>query len=182
MNHTLVTMRGPGEIDYSNLSDFEAGIATLALINDVYPGIRWKDLPGLAAGVRPGTMDGWLTNLKKAVGTVKDGIGDVLKDTGNYVGGALGDTVRLATDEKVIDGAARLGTAYATNGGSEGVRSLFGDKNDVGGKVLEFISGLGASAKSGTLNTAGAGGVNMSVLPWAIGGFAVLALVFGGRR
>lgn len=177
----LVTMSGPADFDISGLSNFEAGIATLALIDRVYPGIRWKDLPGLAAGIRPGTLSGWnpFKAIYKGVGNIKDGIGDVLRDTGNYVGGAFGDTVRLVTDEKVIDGASRLGTAYATGGGSEGIRNIFGGKDGMANSILDFISGLGEKAKG--VNTAGAGGMDASILPWAIGGGVVLALLFGRR-
>jgi len=179
-NPLLITMSGPGDVDLSQLSNFEAGILTLALIDRVYPGIRWRDLPAVAGGFRPEVLNGWLTNLTRAVGNVKDGVGDVLKDTANYVGGAFGDTVRLATDDKVIDGAARLGTAYATGGGSEGVRQLFaGDVGGAANSFLDFVSGLGEKAKG--MTTAGAGGMDMSVLPWAIGGAVVLALIFGRR-
>jgi hypothetical protein len=175
----LVTMAGPGRkpLDIGQMSNFEAGIATLAMIDAVYPGIRWKELPGLAVGVRPETM-GWnpFRSIYKAAGEIKDGIGGTLKDAFDYIGGAGGDAVRLVTDEKVIDGATRLGTAYASGGliGGEGGGPL--------DTVMKFISGLGASAKQAfPSNQAGMfGGGN--ALPWVLGGGVVIALLVGRRK
>lgn len=184
-NPVLVTMAGPRDLpDISRMSNFEAGIATLVMLDKVYPGIRWRDLPALADGYQPEAMAGWWTSLKKAVGDVKDGVGDVLKSTGDYVGSAFGSTVRLATDEKVIDGASRIGTAYATNGGSEGVRQLFGGSGESGSPfdaVMSFISGLGEKAKSANIQAAGVGGMSPAILPWALGGGLLLVLLMGRR-
>lgn len=179
----LVTMAGPrGGFDLDSMSNFEAGIAVLVALDKVYPGIRWRDLPALAG--RPEIMGGWWTDLKKSVGDVKDGIGDVLKDTFDYVGEAGGATVRLATDEKVIDGASRIGTAYATNGGSEGIRQLFGGGGGSGSPadaILSFLSGLGEKAKSANVQAAGMTGMSPAILPWAIGGGLLLVLLMGRR-
>lgn len=178
----LVTMAGPrGLPDISHMSNFEAGIATLVLLDKVYPGIRWRDLPALAEGRGPEAMAGWWTDLKKATSSVKDGIGDVLKSTYTTVGGAVGDAVRLVTDEKVIDGASRLGTAYATGGGSEGLRSIANQGGPLD-SLLEFVSGLGERAKVANVQTAGMGpGVNASMLPWLLGGGLLLVLLVGRR-
>jgi len=169
----LITMQGPrrpgaGAFDISKMSNFEAGVATLVLINDVYPGARFSDLPNIAARVSAEPLAGWWTSLKSGLGDIKDGIGDVLKDTFSTVGGGAGDAIRLASDPKVIDAASRAGSAYATGGASEGARSM-------GDKIFDFISTLGSSAKSAT--DPGVGDTTKSILPWALAGGAVLLLV-----
>lgn len=175
----LVTMAGPNSLpDLSRMSNFEAGIATLVSLAKVYPGIRFRDIPSL---LEPERMSGWWTDLKHTVGDVKDGIGDVLKDTYSAVGKDAGDALRLVTDKKVIDGASRIGTAYATDGGSEGVRNLFG--GDGSGSpvdaLMNFISNLGSSAKSQNKQAASVGNMNLpgGLLPWLLGGGAVLVLL-----
>ena len=175
----LITMQGPrGLPDISQMSNFEAGIATLVLLDKVYPGIRFRDLPGLVE--RPESMAGWWTDLKKATSSVKDGIGDVLKSTYTTVAGGVGDAVRLVTDEKVIDGASRLGTAYATGGGSEGLRAISSQGGPLD-SLISFVSNLGQQAKTANVQTASVGGVNASILPWAIGGGLLLVLLAGRR-
>lgn len=185
-NHLLVTMAGPRDLpDISRMSNFEAGIATLVLLDKVYPGVRWRDIPAIAEGYRPESLSGWWTDLKKATGDVKDGIGDVLKSAVDVGGDVVGSAVRLVTDEKVIDGASRIGTAYATNGGSEGVRQLFGGSGGQGSgpvdALLSFISGLGERAKSANIQAAGVGGMSPAILPWALGGGLLLVLLMGRR-
>jgi len=44
MNPLLVTMRGPGEIEISSLSNFEAGIAAPSLVGRALPGVTFGDL------------------------------------------------------------------------------------------------------------------------------------------
>lgn len=187
MNPLLITMAGPNDIDMSNLSNFEAGIATLALINRVYPGVKWGDLPVLAS-LRDGEpMRGWLTDIGKTIGNVKDGIGDVLKDTFTTVGGGAGDAVRLVTSAPVMDAATRAGAAYATGGGSEAARGvlgqLFGSSGDAMdsqvSQLMDFISGLGSNAKAGPGGAAGAG---VNFLPWALGAVAVLGIVMIAKK
>lgn len=179
----LVTMAGPNSLpDISRMSNFEAGIATLVLLAKAYPGIRFGDIPSLMA---PERMSGWWTDLKHAAGDIKDGVGDVLKDTFSNSANAAGDAVRLVTDEKVIDGVSRIGTAYATDGGSEGVRSLLGGGGS-GSPVdalMDFISNLGSSAKSANVQAASVGNMNVpgGLLPWLLGGGAVLVLLMRKR-
>lgn len=196
MNPLLVTMRGPSDIQIEDLSNFEAGIAFLVMLDQLAPGITFGDLPKLAAGetlsgfnifratsnlvkgVGSGVADAAGT-VAKGIGTVKDGVGDVLRDTFTTVGKGAGDAIRLVTDEKVVDGASRIGTAYATSGGSEGVRNLFGG-SDTGESILQFISNLGSSfkgASSAPVSEASMFGGTKN-LPWVIAGGAVLVLLF----
>lgn len=175
MNPIVVTMSGPEEIYVPALSNFEAGIAFLTVMNKLAPGITFGELAAAIDGT-PGRMAGWWTDLKHAAGDIKDGVGDVLVDTGKYLAGAAGDSVRLVTDEKVIDGASRLGTAYATSGGSEGVRGVLGSAAQ---PVLDFISSLGASFK-GQAAAASASPQSLfsaNALPWVMGGGLLLVLL-----
>jgi len=121
MNPLVVTMHGPGgQIDIRNVSNFEAGIAALTWANMLSPGITFGKLAQVADSLNAERMSG-LTSFFKGVGNaivsgagnIKDGIGDILKDTSNAIGGNAGDAIRLFTDEKVIDGASRIGAAYA---------------------------------------------------------------------
>jgi hypothetical protein len=170
MNASLVAMSGPSDIKLENLSNFEAGLAFLGVINQVYPGIRFSQLADLAEG-RTEVMNGWLSNLNpmnavrsvsKTIGDAKDGIGDILKDTFTTVGSGAGDTLRLATDEKVLDGAFRLYEAYQTKGMSES-------------SIMDFVNGLGATTKEKA--AAAAGGLPGGILPWALGGGGLLLVV-----
>lgn len=194
----LVTMSGPDGIDLDKVNDFEAGLAFLNLVGKVYPDATFGDLPYIAAGIPANArMAGWLTDIRKtvtkSVGSVKDGIGDALKSTFKLGGEAAGSAVRLVTDEKVLDGASRIGAAYATYGGSEGFAQVMqsatgGDKSMVD-SLVGFIASLGQTAKSQPPimvgSAAGFGGVPGNMLPWLIGAgvlVAVLALRPAGRR
>lgn len=199
MNPLLVTLRGPGQIDLSSLSNFEAGVVFLSLVDQLAPGIKFGELPALAASGRMAGFNlfravgnlvgdtasgvvsvgkGAAKGIYEGAGALKDGVGDVFKSTFTTAADASGDTVRLLTDEKVLDGISRIGSAYASQGGSEGVRKLF--SGDSGQKVLDFFSALGDSFKSegGAVATSS----SSSWLPWALGGGAVLLTVMLVRR
>lgn len=190
----LVTMRGPNDLDVRSLSNFEAGIAFLTLMDSFSPGITFGELAAAIDGEDSGRMAGFWSSIKKAATSVKNGIGGVLRDTGNYIGDKAGSAVRLVTDEKVIDGAGRIGSAYATGGGSEGVRglleSLGGGKGEGSNteKILGFISSLGSAFKGqaeGDVQTAGFA-IPKTALPWMVAGGGALLLIGltrgGGRR
>jgi hypothetical protein len=183
MNPLLVTMSGPEKIDLQKLSDFEAGIATLVLIDKMYPGIKFKDLESLA---NSDSMSGWWTDAKKAVGSAASGVGNIVSSAVGMVGNTSGSAVRLLTDTKVIDGASRIGTAYATGGGSEGVKGFFNSLGMTGATsqgaaggiddFISFISGLGSSAKDKDA------GNKPNYVPYLIGGGALLLVVLVAKK
>jgi len=193
MNPKLITMAGPDSISLSDVNDFEAGLIFLSNVARLYPGIKFRDLQGLATGQDISTM-GWsltggLTALGNGfvstVGNIKDGVGDVLKDTASFIGDSTGSAVRLVSDEKVADTIARAGTAYATGGGSEGARGFF-EQLGLGGKdgkagaldgFMNFISGLGVTGKAKEKATEGP-----NYLPWLLGGVGVLAVVLIAKK
>lgn len=173
MSANLIAMSGPENMSLADLSNFEAGLAMLGVINQVYPGIRFSQLPELAEGAGVEKM-GWSWNpmdavraVQKTAGNLKDGIGDVLKDTFTTVGGGYGDAVRLATDENVLDGASKMYAAYMTGGGSE---------------LMDFVTNLGATAKEKT--AAASAALPGGVLPWALGGggLLIVMMMMAGRR
>jgi hypothetical protein len=133
-------------------------------------------------------MAGWWTDLKHAAGDIKDGVGDVLKDTVSTVGSIGGDTVRLATDPKVISGASQLGAAYATGGGSSAVTGLLqslGMSQGSANQVTDFISSLGDNFKTQSQLQAasmGGGGAMGGALPWVLAGGVVLVLLVATRK
>lgn len=181
MNPILVSMHGPSDLNIKALSNFEAGIAFLTLVNRLSPGITFGQMMGVDSS---GRLSGWWTDLGNAVGNVKDGVGDVIKDTASFIGGSTGDAVRLVTSEKVIDGASRIGQAYATSGGSEGVKQLLGG-GDGASQFVDFISTLGDQFKSASTNLGGqnqASTLPGGPLPWLIGGVAVIVLALKGRK
>lgn len=162
-------------MDPRGKSDFDAGLMFFAAAARMLPGLEWTDVQN------PQFMAGWLTDLGKAVGNVKDGIGDVLKDTANFVAAKGGDTVRLAADPKVANTVTRAATAYATGGASEGANG-----------AMEALKSIFTGTGTQTVETAGAAykqsfGFDMRN-PWVIGagiGGTVLLVVLlarGGGR
>jgi len=114
----LYTMEGVSDqIDVTKLSDIEAGIHYFTTVNKIMPNITWREFNN------PELMGGWWTSLKKATSSVVRGIGDTAGGIVNFTGRKLGEATRLVTDEKVIDTITRAGAAYATGGGSEGIRA-----------------------------------------------------------
>lgn len=181
MNAKLITMDGAaGEItifdfDPLKMNDFEAGLHFFKVISVLNPGIMLSDI------IQNDGMSGWWTDLKHAVGDVKDGIGDVISDTYSLVGRNLSDaidlTVRTAGDEGLQDAIARGGAAYATGGVSEGIRGFFSGAS--GGQTEDdnAISKAGAAWKVSLENPAIIGGIMIALI--AIVGIAAL---FGGGK
>lgn len=159
-------------MDPRGKSDFDAGLLFLAAVARMMPGLTWQDLQ------TPQFMSGWLTDLSRSVGNLKDGIGDVLKDTFKTVGGGAGDAVRLATDPKVADTVSRAATAYATGGASEGANSLMDALGSIfSGQGQQAVQQVGQSYKQSY-------GFNLGN-PWVIGGgigAAALLVVLVARR
>lgn len=161
-------------MDPRGKSDFDAGLLFFAAAARMMPGLSWRDIQN------PQFMAGWFTDLKKAVGTVKDGVGDVLKSTADYIGKKGGETVRLASDPQVADTVARAGAAYATGGASEGANS-----------AMDALKNIFTSPGRGTVEAAGAAykksfGIDFRN-PWVIGGaigvgVLTVAALAGGRR
>lgn len=161
-------------MDPRGKSDFDAGLLFFAAAARMMPGLTWQDI------ANPQFMAGWFTDLKKAVGSVKDGIGDVLKDTVNFVGKKGGEAVRLATDPQVADTVARAGAAYATGGASEGA-----------GSAMDALKNIFTTPGRQTVEVAGAAYKQSFGLdfrnPWVIGGaiglgVLTVAALAGGRR
>lgn len=199
----LITMAGPAlSVPISDMSNYEAGLAMLGVINQVYPGIKFGQLYQLAYGNRPETMGRkWWERAGSAlnpvnafnsaagvVGDVKDGIGDVLKDSFDATAGAGGDLIRLFTDEKVIAGANSSYESFTGSGGVGGAvfgTGIFGGGGgtDGGGGekgLFEWIVNLGSAVKgkAGQVQAASAGGeIPGGILPWAVGGVTILWLL-----
>lgn len=167
-------------MDPRGKSDFEAGLLFFAAAARMMPGLTWQDV------ANPQFMAGWFTDLKKAVGGVKDGIGDVLKDTTNFIGKKGGEAVRLASDPDVSSTVARGVAAYYTGGASEAA-------GQGGGGIMDFFKNMGIMTPTGTkaVEVAGASykagfGIDFRN-PWVIGGaiglgVLTVAALAGGRR
>lgn len=211
--NSIVTLAGPRPaLDIRELSNYEAGLAFLGTVNQLYPGIKIKHLHQLAYGNRPETMGrkwwekvGGALNpvnhfdtIKTTVGEVKDGIGDVLKDSFDATADAGGSLVRLLSDEKVIDGINSSYESFTSSGGVSGavVGDWGGDWTggeggeeggiqQAGKKFFDFIVQAGASAKK-KANAASVGGEFPSwALPVGIGAVVLLWAVprlAGGRK
>lgn len=164
-------------MDPRGKSDFEAGLLFFAAAARMMPGLTWNDIQN------PQFMAGWFTDLKKAVGGVKDGIGDVLKDTTNFIAKKGGETVRLAADPDVSTTVARGVAAYYTGGASEAV-------GQGGGGIMDFFKNMGIMTPTGTQAVEAAGasykaGFGLDLRnPWVIGagiGAAVLLVALATR-
>ncbi len=150
-------------MDPAGKSDFDAGLLFLGAIARMMPGLTWQDLqrPQFLAG-------GFFSDIASGFGNLKDGIGDVLKDTFTTIGGGAGDAVRLATDPQVAGTVSRAATAYATGGGSEGVSGIMEAlKNIFTPEGQQAVANVGANYKAGSFSFSN---------PWVIGG----AALFGG--
>lgn len=212
----LVTMSGPspvledGSIDVTRLSNFEAGLAMMGLIHRVYPDVTFGELPKLAYApgaefmgrgfwerqlshvtdtLSPGKV---FNSVSSGVGDVKDGIGDVLKDTFNSSGDAGGNVVRLLTNKKVIDGANSSYASFTDSGGivgaigGKGISNIFGggdssSSGTAGNSLMDWITHLGAATKAKAAQ-ADMSGLPGGLLPWAVGASVVLFVVFGRRE
>jgi len=184
MKHaSLITMAGPsGGLDVRNMSNMEAGLAFLGLVNQVHPGITWGQLVELGKGNGNYMGRSFWDKVGGALGDVKDSVSDVVSKTVSTVGEVAGSAVRLVTDEKVIDGASRIGAAYATGGQSEGAKGILD-------KVGDFVSHIGSTVKD-TANenaAASAGGassylkpVNLAIAGVGVVGVLLLARTMGG--
>lgn len=182
MNPKLITMEGSAQemtifdFDPLKMNDFEAGLHFFKVVSVMRPGIRFSDM------IEGFGMSGWWTDLKHAVGDVKDGIGDVVSDTWGLVGrhssDALNLAVRTAGDDDLQNAIARGAAAYGTGGISEGVMAFFGN---AAGKQTEddnAISRAGAAWKMSLENPMLIGGIFVGLI--ALVGLA--ALIGGGRR
>lgn len=166
-------------MDPTGKSDFDAGLLFFAAVARMYPGLTWDDI------LHPQLMGrSWFTrqvdNLTHAVGNVKDGIGDVLKDSISTLGDVGGSTIRLAADPSVAGAISRAGSAYATGGASEGVNSFLASLGSIfSPQGQQVVSAAGASYKQNV-----SGGFSFSN-PWVLGGVlgaGALVLVMVARR
>lgn len=160
-------------MDPAGKSDFDAGLLFFGALARMMPGLTWQDLQ------QPQFMAGWLTDgfkaIKRGVGDIKDGVGDVLKDTFTTVGGGAGDAIRLASDPQVADTVSRAATAYATGGGSEGAMGVFDAlKNIFTPSGQQAVAQAGANYKQASFSN-----------PWIIGGgvgLAALLLIIVAKK
>ncbi len=151
-----------GWMDPTGKSDFDAGLLFLSAVARQNPGLLWDDLQ------RPEFLAGWWTSLKHSVGDVKDGIGDVLKDTFSTAGSATGDAVRLATDPDVAGSISRAASAYATGGASEGANSIMEAIGNIfTPKGQQAVADAGAAYKGAGFSFSN---------PWVIGGTVALGV------
>lgn len=207
MNPMLITMQGPDKLKLSDLSNFEAGVLTLATVDRLSPGITFGQLPEFAARLQ--SIDGNRMGFSFSdIGDyVSNRISDPLKDVksvGSVVGDALakvgdgaGSAVRLVTDKKVVDGLNSSYESFTKSGGIRGaVVGSFASGNDSGsmsdyaGSIWDLITQTGASAKANPpagegimgfiseLNYTLPGGL----APWAIGTGVLVFFALKGHR
>jgi len=171
MNQKLITLNGEDEgramRDITKLGDIEAGLLFWKDIADKNPGITWGE-------ALFGEHQGLGFSLSKTFSKIGKGLkntvkvtGNVIKDAGNTIGNWSGSAIRLATDEQVVDTISRAGTAYATGGQSEALRSL----TNSFGTSKNPVSAGGASLKTELASMPTIGGVDAK---WIMAGAAAL--------
>lgn len=178
---------------FKGLSDIEAGLIVLDAIAVIYPDLTWNDFrpenwpltkklihqehesSKLAGKCGSCQMSGrcWNpANWAECSGNLVADVADVYVDSIDYIGDKSGDAIRLFTDEEVLDGMMKLGTAYMSGGQSELLGGILG--------------GMGGSAKS-DVNRAGMGGsvfqgIDNKYLIYGglgLGGFLMLIMLMG---
>jgi hypothetical protein len=172
-NPLLVTMRGPGDFNLGDVSDFEAGIIVLSELNKMQPGITWGELFSMGRINGSGTMGRgfWERQAKRAGGavmTVARGTGgavmdvargaggvamdiqrsggDIVMSAVNAVGDKVGEATRLFTDQKVVEGGAKAYKAFTDGGGIAGFwggSGVFGKGGGEGATDEEGMSAAG---------------------------------------
>jgi len=201
MTARLITMASPAsaaEVDILDLSDYEAGLAFLGMVNQIYPGVTMRQLGKLAYGNRIETMGRsfWerqvshvsdalsptktFNKVKEAVGDIKDGVGDVLKDTFDAIGDAGGSALRLFTDQKVVDGLNSSYESFTSSGGilgAVGGKSISEGVSDGVDSFGSFITNLGSKVKANTASVSASMGIPDWAIPVGIGGVVLLLLL-----
>jgi len=177
-NQKLITLNGEsvqkkGFPDVSKLSDFDAGLIFLKMASEFKPGLKFGDFIQ-----RPG-LHGWLTNFTKSVtnivGKTVEGVGDVLKNTGDYIGEKAGSTIRLASDQDVQQAVIRAASAYATGGQSLAVESVL---SNIGGTPSNNpVTVAGQGFKENYAAIMGPGGINPMYLMAGMGGLILVVLL-----
>jgi len=122
------------KINPKDLDDSQAGLLFMRILSEAHPGITWGEYYKIIGN---STAPANLAGLKSFLGSIYDGGKGFIGDVTEGVGDILGSGVRLATDEQVINGVSRIGTAYATGGSSEGLMSIFSSLGAGGKQVLD---------------------------------------------
>lgn len=145
--------------DFSNI---ELGLYALHRFAEVFPGLKFGDLPVIAARYKEldelnGRMGkkekcSWWDALCKSRNLaidVKRGVGSVISDTADFIGRKGGEFVRLFSDDDVQNAVKNYASLAATKGGSATAESIldrmFG--KDGGDKAASFLDDLGGGLK-----------------------------------
>lgn len=197
MSYNLISMAGPSGLDVDGISNFEAGVIVLAELDKAVPDITWRELFLLGDAVGdPEKMGrsllgriGAAINPMPVIRSVGHIVGEVTRETGHVagqVGRATGDvvggSVRLLTDESVVDGLARAWNAFKGGGGVLGA----GGEGGAGGSgnpldaLIGFISSIGQKAKNE--NQASLFGLTPAAWGIGIGASLLLLLIFKPSR
>lgn len=192
--HTMMGAKAPAILRYDprKMSDFEAGIHFLSTVAWMYPGITFGEFFKLAQDPNTAVVMG---KKCRGFGCIGSFFSDSTKWIGRNVSDAVGlfarkggEAVRLLTDEKVINGASKIGSMYANGGGgaaSNGFLSrVFGQSGAQ--SIDDFMKKIGGLWKGGS----GGGGAQQSAAPGAIspalmlgvGGLITFGLVVSRRR
>jgi hypothetical protein len=173
MNQKLITLNGnsgPIRKDIRSLGDLEAGLIFWKGVTEMDPSITWGEV---LAGTHP-ALCGFPNPFKNLGRKLKNAINDtgsVIKNVGDTVGSWVGSSVRLATDEKVLDGVSRATTAYASGGSSEALRTV---TDMFGSSTKNPITQAGKEYKTQLASFPTIGGIDAR---WIMGGAAALILV-----
>lgn len=161
MRDELMVMNGPGnQIDPLKLNDFEAGVFFLGSVDKMKPGITFGELMSIGEQTSMSGFD-LFRMTGNLLGDAKDLIGEVARGTGSMVG----STVRLLTDEQVINGLTKGAAAYSSGGASGGIQGMI----EKFGSVFKGVAGGGSGGVGNRPDGAGFDWSMNNPIVWGIG-------------
>lgn len=189
---------------FMGMSPLQAGKIVIDAFAEKFPELTWNDfLPEnfnhtravmfeeiLSGEVQlngtemSGECEGFWGCTKAFFGDVKNTGSDIIVDSTNFIADKGGDLIRLATDEEVVDGASRIGSAYATSGGSEGLRGFFESLGASSQNFLGKVTGTPTNVQTNEVNKKSnmIWGISIAVGGLALAGIVIAVIVKSGGK
>jgi len=168
---------GLENVDPWTLSDQEAGVQLLYILEKNNPGMTWGDFFKCAFDDKIDPVAMGFNPFKNLGRKIKN----LTVDTVNFIGAKSGSAIRLLTDKQVRDGLMQYGAAYASGGASMGAQGLF-DQLLNPEAAAGLLGKLGQQNKINYASAGGLGNINPMYLMGGAGLLILVVLLSGGRR